>query len=94
MTKGLPDEVKQKMLATVPLGRMGTPEDIAAAVKFLASARKPATSPAMCWRSTAACTCEASVREPRPRNRPELTFRAAAGYVAIRFHEFGAVAKW
>jgi 3-oxoacyl-[acyl-carrier protein] reductase len=37
MTKGLPDEVKQKILAGVPLGRMGTPEDIAAAVKFLVS---------------------------------------------------------
>ena len=37
MTKVLPEEVKQKILATVPLGRMGTPEDIAAAVKFLAS---------------------------------------------------------
>ena len=37
MTKVLPDEVKQKILASVPLGRMGTPEDIAAAVKFLVS---------------------------------------------------------
>jgi 3-oxoacyl-[acyl-carrier protein] reductase len=37
MTKGLPEEVKTKILASVPLGRMGTPEDIAAAVKFLAS---------------------------------------------------------
>jgi 3-oxoacyl-[acyl-carrier protein] reductase len=37
MTKVLPDEVKQRILASVPLGRMGTPEDIAAAVKFLAS---------------------------------------------------------
>ena len=37
MTKALPDEVKQKILASVPLGRMGTPEDIAAAAKFLAS---------------------------------------------------------
>jgi 3-oxoacyl-[acyl-carrier protein] reductase len=37
MTKVLPDEVKQKILASVPLGRMGTPDDIAAAVKFLAS---------------------------------------------------------
>jgi 3-oxoacyl-[acyl-carrier protein] reductase len=37
MTKVLPDEVKQKILASVPLGRMGTPDDIAAAVKFLTS---------------------------------------------------------
>jgi 3-oxoacyl-[acyl-carrier protein] reductase len=37
MTKDLPDDLKQKMLATVPLGRMGLPEDIASAVKFLAS---------------------------------------------------------
>jgi len=37
MTKDLPEELKQKMLASIPLARMGTPEDIAAAVKFLAS---------------------------------------------------------
>jgi 3-oxoacyl-[acyl-carrier protein] reductase len=37
MTSVLPEDVKQKILATVPLGRMGRPEDIAAAVKFLAS---------------------------------------------------------
>jgi 3-oxoacyl-[acyl-carrier protein] reductase len=37
MTKVLPDDVRQKILAGVPLGRMGKPEDIAAAVKFLAS---------------------------------------------------------
>ena len=37
MTKVLPDEVKEKILASVPLARMGTPEDIANAVKFLAS---------------------------------------------------------
>jgi len=37
MTKDLPDELKQKMLAAIPLGRMGKPEDIAAAVKFLVS---------------------------------------------------------
>ena len=37
MTKDLPEELKQKMLASIPLARMGKPEDIAAAVKFLAS---------------------------------------------------------
>ena len=36
MTKDLPDERKQKILAAIPLERIGTPEDIAAAVKFLA----------------------------------------------------------
>ena len=37
MTKDLPEERKQKILAAIPLERMGTPEDIAAAVRFLAS---------------------------------------------------------
>src|SRR5260370_3983999 len=37
MTRVLPEEVKAKILSQVPLGRIGQPEDIAAAVKFLAS---------------------------------------------------------
>lgn len=37
MTKDLPEELKQKMLSAVPLARMGKPEDIAGAVKFLVS---------------------------------------------------------
>jgi 3-oxoacyl-[acyl-carrier protein] reductase len=37
MTKSLPEDLKQKMLSTVPLGRMGLPEDIANAVNFLVS---------------------------------------------------------
>ena len=37
MTAVLPDEVKAKILAAVPLQRMGKPEDVAAAVNFLAS---------------------------------------------------------
>jgi 3-oxoacyl-[acyl-carrier protein] reductase len=37
MTKDLPDELKQSIMSKIPLARMGTPEDIAAAVKFLAS---------------------------------------------------------
>jgi 3-oxoacyl-[acyl-carrier protein] reductase len=37
MTKVLPEDVKAKILAQVPLGRIGQPEDIANAVKFLCS---------------------------------------------------------
>jgi len=37
MTKDLPEERKQKILAAIPLQRIGTPEDVAAAVGFLAS---------------------------------------------------------
>jgi 3-oxoacyl-[acyl-carrier protein] reductase len=36
MTKGLPDELKQAIMAKIPLARMGTPEDVAGAVRFLA----------------------------------------------------------
>ena len=38
MTHVLSDEQKEKMLATIPAGRLGQPEEIAAAVGFLASA--------------------------------------------------------
>lgn len=37
MTKGLPEERKQKILAAIPVERIGSPDDVAAAVKFLAS---------------------------------------------------------
>ena len=37
MTAVLPQEVRDKMLAAIPLKRMGRPEDVAAAVRFLAS---------------------------------------------------------
>ncbi|HEY6065444.1 MAG TPA: SDR family oxidoreductase, partial [Thermoanaerobaculia bacterium] len=36
MTQGLPPEVKRRALAETPLGRIGRPEDVAAAVAFLA----------------------------------------------------------
>lgn len=37
MTKDLPEERRQKILQSIPLERAGTPEDVAAAVCFLAS---------------------------------------------------------
>ena len=37
MTAALPDNVKEAMLADIPLGRVGTPEDVAKAVRFLVS---------------------------------------------------------
>jgi 3-oxoacyl-[acyl-carrier protein] reductase len=37
MTAVLPDQVKENMLGRIPLKRFGAPEDVAAAVKFLAS---------------------------------------------------------
>jgi 3-oxoacyl-[acyl-carrier protein] reductase len=37
MTKGLPDAQRAKLLEHIPLGRLGAPEDVAAAVAFLAS---------------------------------------------------------
>jgi 3-oxoacyl-[acyl-carrier protein] reductase len=37
MTKGLPEEQKQTLLKQIPAGRLGTPEEIAEAVAFLAS---------------------------------------------------------
>jgi 3-oxoacyl-(acyl-carrier-protein) reductase len=36
MTKGLSDAVKQSVCANTPIGRFGTPEEVAAAVAFLA----------------------------------------------------------
>ncbi len=37
MTEALSDEQKAKLSANIPLGRLGLPEDVAAAVAFLAS---------------------------------------------------------
>jgi 3-oxoacyl-[acyl-carrier protein] reductase len=37
LTEGLPQELKETLLKQTPLGRFGAPEDVAAAVAFLAS---------------------------------------------------------
>lgn len=37
MTEKLPEDIKNKMISTIPLNKMGKPEDIAAAIVFLAS---------------------------------------------------------
>ncbi|MBM7644324.1 3-oxoacyl-[acyl-carrier protein] reductase [Scopulibacillus daqui] len=37
MTEVLPEDVKGQMLSQIPLGRMGSPEDVASVVAFLAS---------------------------------------------------------
>jgi 3-oxoacyl-[acyl-carrier protein] reductase len=39
MTAGLPEQVKTSLLGTIPLGRMGKPEEVAELVAFLASGR-------------------------------------------------------
>ena len=37
MTRALPDTARDTLLSRIPLGRLGTPDDIAHAVAFLAS---------------------------------------------------------
>jgi 3-oxoacyl-[acyl-carrier protein] reductase len=37
MTDVLPDQVKEELKVRIPLGRMGSPRDVAAAIVFLAS---------------------------------------------------------
>jgi 3-oxoacyl-(acyl-carrier-protein) reductase len=39
MTKGMPDPVREQVQQMIPMGRMGDPEEIAAAVAFLSSPR-------------------------------------------------------
>ncbi|HHW19093.1 MAG TPA: 3-oxoacyl-[acyl-carrier-protein] reductase [Firmicutes bacterium] len=39
MTKKLPEQARERLSGAIPLGRIGTPEDVAYAVRFLASDR-------------------------------------------------------
>ncbi len=39
MTAALPDKIKDQLLGQIPVGRLGSPEDVADAVAFLASGR-------------------------------------------------------
>lgn len=51
MVANLPEEVIKPIIATIPLGRMGEPEDVANAFVFLASDMSP-MSRAPCSPST------------------------------------------
>lgn len=48
MTDGIPEKIREGMIASIPMGRMGQPEDIARAVCFLVSMMRP-ISPARYW---------------------------------------------
>jgi len=37
MTKAIPDDISKQIVAQIPLGRMGAPEEVASLVKFLAT---------------------------------------------------------
>jgi len=79
MTRGLPEELKKKMLAGVPLGRMGQPEDVANRREFLAS-DEASTSPASARPSTEECTCRrASVGRNPTRTHPTRRPTGAQG---------------
>ena len=60
MTDALNDAQKEAILSKIPTGAMGSGDDIGAAVVYLASPGKPATSPARRCTSTAGWRCHKS----------------------------------
>jgi acetoacetyl-CoA reductase len=61
MTLAMRDDVREAIVAGVPMRRMGKPEEIASAVPSW-SPTTTATSPASTCRSTAACSCTDPIR--------------------------------
>ena len=57
LTDVLPEEATRAMLANTPLGRLGEPEDVARAVRFLWPPTRPRSSRAKCCSSTADWGC-------------------------------------
>ena len=52
MTENLPQEIKDKMLSVIPMGRMGADNEVAFGVRFLASPEASyITGHVSCWRS-------------------------------------------
>ena len=68
MTAAMPQAAKDAMMPTIPMQRLGAPEDVAKAVAFLAS-DEAAMSPARSWPSTGAWRCEAFKGDSVPLGR-------------------------
>ena len=65
MVKAIKPEVLEKIVATIPVKRLGTPEEIGSIVRLAGAARTPASPPAPTSPATAACTwAEAHVGPP------------------------------
>ena len=65
MVMAVPEDVRAKIVAQIPLGRLGEPDEIAYAVGVLRRRRRRAGSPARTSRSTAGSTWggEAGIRD-------------------------------
>ena len=66
MVAAIGDEILEKIASTIPVGRLGNPDEIAYAVAFLASERAFVTGSNL--QSTASCS-RATAQEPSPNSR-------------------------